>query len=75
MTTKPKKFLTVNQLTERWGDCSRMLIERRLREDPRFPRPMRLGGRLRLFAEDEVEAYEKSFIAGRQASMAGGGVK
>jgi predicted DNA-binding transcriptional regulator AlpA len=58
---KPKKYLTVAQLCERWGNRSFMFIERKLRTDKNFPRPMRLGGRLRLFDEDAIEAYERSF--------------
>jgi predicted DNA-binding transcriptional regulator AlpA len=61
---KPKKYLTVAQLCERWGDRSHMFIERKLRTDPNFPQPMRLCGRLRLFDEDAIEAYERSFITG-----------
>jgi hypothetical protein len=58
-----KKYLTLNQLRERWGNCSHMFVERRLRADPDFPKPMRFdGGRTRLFALDEVEAYERSKI-------------
>jgi predicted DNA-binding transcriptional regulator AlpA len=63
MTDKPKKFLTVAQICARWGDRSTMFVERKLRDDPRFPRPMKLGGRLRLFDEAEIEAYERGFVA------------
>jgi predicted DNA-binding transcriptional regulator AlpA len=59
-TKQPKKYLTLQQLCTRWGDRSRMFVERRLRNDPDFPRPIRLGsGRIRLFDEAEVEDYEK----------------
>jgi hypothetical protein len=42
-----------------------MTIERKLRNDPNFPKPMRLGddGRIRLFNLDEVEAYERRAVA------------
>ena len=58
-----KKFLTTAQLRERWGSCSHMFIERRLAGDPGFPQPIKLGGRMRLWDVDEVEAYERRFIA------------
>jgi predicted DNA-binding transcriptional regulator AlpA len=64
MPTKPKKYLTVEHLCDRWGDRSRMSVERLLRTDPNFPKPMRLGGkgRVRLFDEEKIEAYERRFI-------------
>ena len=63
-TTKiaPKRFLTAAQLQERWGGCSHMFIERRLAGDPRFPRPVKLGGRLRFFPLDEIEEYERACV-------------
>jgi len=63
-----KRFLTTKQLRERWGGCSHMLIERRLKSDPRFPRPVQFGKRWRLWAEDEVEAYERSLVVRRGAA-------
>jgi predicted DNA-binding transcriptional regulator AlpA len=57
-----KKYLTLNQLRERWGNCSHMFVERRLKSDPTFPKPMKLDGRVRLFALDAIEAYERSKI-------------
>jgi predicted DNA-binding transcriptional regulator AlpA len=57
------KYITVNQLCARWGDCSVMLIERRLKSDPKFPRPRKFkGGRVRLFDIGEVEEYEQFMI-------------
>jgi predicted DNA-binding transcriptional regulator AlpA len=60
--TLAKKYLTAKQLSERWGDCSHMFIERRLASDPNFPKPLRLGGRLRLFPLDQIESYERSKV-------------
>ena len=53
-----KKYLTTSQLRERWGDCSHMTIERKLRDDPRFPKAYRFT-RFRLFDLDEIEEYER----------------
>jgi hypothetical protein len=55
------KFITVPQLCERWGGLSHMFVERRLREDPNFPKPQRLG-RLRVFDVPTIEAYERSLV-------------
>src|SRR5258706_5036940 len=57
-----KLYLTTAQLCKRWGGCSHMFIERRLKTDPRMPRPMKLGGRGRLFDLDQNEAYERGPI-------------
>jgi hypothetical protein len=59
---RAKRYLTVNMLRERWGDCSHMLIERKLRDDPTFPRYIKVG-KARLFDEDDVEAYERAAAA------------
>jgi hypothetical protein len=59
-----KKYLTLNQLCERWGNCTTMSIERKLRDDKTFPQPVRLlDGRMRYFALDEIEAYERKAAA------------
>ena len=60
-TSEPSaaKYLTMSQLCERYGNCSPMTIERRLQNDPRFPKPIYFGKRMRLFAENKLEAYER----------------
>jgi hypothetical protein len=61
--TKPKRYLTVVQLRERWGNVSQMFVERRMRSDPDFPKAMKFPrGRLRLFDESEVEEYERKAV-------------
>ncbi len=63
-TTVTKRFITTAQLRHRWGDCSHMMIERGLASDPTFPKPVKLGGgRLRFWALDQVEAYERGKAA------------
>jgi predicted DNA-binding transcriptional regulator AlpA len=57
-----KIYLTTAQLRKRWGGCSHMFIERRMKSDPKFPRPVKLGGRVRLFDLNQIEAYERSRI-------------
>jgi predicted DNA-binding transcriptional regulator AlpA len=58
-----KKYLTAAQLCARYGGRSHMWVERKLKSDPRFPRPKKFGGRLRLFDLDEIEAYERAAVA------------
>jgi predicted DNA-binding transcriptional regulator AlpA len=59
---KTEKFLTANQLCERWGGCSHMFIQRRLESDPTFPKPVKFGGRKRFFSLAQVEMYERKFV-------------
>jgi predicted DNA-binding transcriptional regulator AlpA len=55
------KFINVPQLCDRWGGISTMTIERKLKDDPNFPRPRRLG-RLRVFDIPEIETYERGLV-------------
>ena len=60
MASKPdQKFITTAQLRSRWGGCSHMTIERKLKRDPKFPRPYHIM-RVRMFDLAEIEAYERS---------------
>jgi predicted DNA-binding transcriptional regulator AlpA len=72
MPSRPvtKQFITTAQLRDRWAGVSHMFIERRLASDPTFPRPVKLGGRLRLWDVDQIEAYERKCAAGRGESEA-----
>jgi hypothetical protein len=55
-----KLYLTAAQLCERYGGVSHMWLERRLANDPAFPRPVRFGNsKLRMFDLAELEAYER----------------
>ena len=56
--SKSKKWKTTRQVQERYGDCSHMWIERRLKDDPDFPRPVKFT-RLRMWAEDELDVYDR----------------
>ena len=63
---RQKRFLTMRQLQTRWGNCSHMTIERRMEADRNFPRPMRLPqARVRLWDEEEIEAYERASVVPR----------
>jgi hypothetical protein len=51
-------------LRARYGGRSQMWIARRLQNDPTFPKAFYFG-RLRFFALDDVETWERSQIAER----------
>jgi predicted DNA-binding transcriptional regulator AlpA len=61
---KTKSYLTAKQLRGRYGNRSHMWIERRLTEDPNFPRPVYFG-RFRFWALDEIEQWERAAIVAR----------
>jgi hypothetical protein len=61
-SSRPKRFITVPELRERWGGVSQMFVERKIKEDPTFPTIYRMS-RHRLFDLDEVEAYERRSVA------------
>jgi hypothetical protein len=63
------RFLTTRQLRHRWGDCSHMFIERRLKADPDMPQPDYFG-RLRFFRLSKIETYEAKRSTARQAEAA-----
>ena len=61
-TQSQKRFLTTAQLRERWGGVSHMFIERRLESDPNFPRPLKLGQRIRFYDLADIERWERTRI-------------
>jgi hypothetical protein len=50
-------YMSGRQLRRRYGDVSHMWIERRLKNDPDFPRPEFFGSQ-RFYKISAVEAYE-----------------
>jgi predicted DNA-binding transcriptional regulator AlpA len=66
---RPKRYLTAAQLRERYGDRSTMWIERIMKRDPRFPRPIYIG-RYRFWNLNEIEAYERDVAARRVPEVA-----
>jgi predicted DNA-binding transcriptional regulator AlpA len=55
-------FLTSRQLRQRYGGVSYMWIERRLADDPEFPKPVYLGAR-RFWPLTAVELWERTRAA------------
>jgi predicted DNA-binding transcriptional regulator AlpA len=56
------QWVSARQLRKRYGDRSHMWVERRLKNDADFPRPIKIG-RLRFWDLDQLEAYERSRVA------------
>lgn len=69
--TSGTKYLTMSQVCARYGDCSPMTIERRLKNDPRFPQPMPFGSkRMRLWDLSKLEQYERALVVERDEETA-----
>ena len=58
-----KQFIGIRAVRQRYGGRSHMWIERKLANDPTFPKPHTFGGRLRLWAVDELEKWERECAA------------
>lgn len=56
------EFISANQLRARYGGRSHMWVERKLKDDPAFPRPTYFG-RLRFWNLPELEAWERQLAA------------
>jgi hypothetical protein len=71
-TSEPSaaKYLTMSQLCERYGNCSPMTIERRLQNDPRFPKPIYFGKRMRLWDISKQEQYERALAVAKEGETA-----
>jgi predicted DNA-binding transcriptional regulator AlpA len=55
-------YLRTRQVQARYGGCSHMFIERRLANDPTFPRPVYFG-RMRFWKLSELEKWEAAQAA------------
>jgi predicted DNA-binding transcriptional regulator AlpA len=55
----PRRFLTATQVLQRYGGASEMWLWRRLKLDPKFPRPVVISNR-RFFDEGELDAYDEA---------------
>jgi predicted DNA-binding transcriptional regulator AlpA len=56
-------YLTAKQVRVRYGGCSHMWIERRLKDDSGFPRPIFIGRR-RFWRLDELTVWEAALPSG-----------
>jgi predicted DNA-binding transcriptional regulator AlpA len=57
-------WLSTRKLLRRYG-VSHMWVERRLLNDPDFPKPVKFG-RLRFWDINEIEQYERSRVSMKQ---------
>jgi hypothetical protein len=65
--SKPKRFLTTRQLSERWGGISTRTIAR-WRVAGKVPAPIKMPGSCYdLYDEDEIEAHERSLVSNDRA--------
>jgi hypothetical protein len=64
MAAGTPKYITKSQLRKRYGDRSRMWVDRILKRDPRFPRPFHLpNSQLDFFDLAALEQYERECVA------------
>ena len=58
MNAKIRSYLTAAQVRDRYGGKSAMWLWRKLRDDPKFPRPLEISRNVRLFSVAELDRYE-----------------
>lgn len=56
-----ERFIGIREVQRRYNDVSHMTIERRLQNDPAFPKPIRFG-HLRMWKISDLEKYERSLV-------------
>ena len=61
------KYIDTPQLRDRYGGVSHMWVERRLQNDPTFPRPIYIG-RLRYFEVEKLAAWERAVATKSRAA-------
>ncbi len=67
--TSPDTLIPIAQLRARYGGVSHMWIERRLKDDAAFPRPLYIAKR-RFWRLAELATWERSVAARRQPVVA-----
>jgi predicted DNA-binding transcriptional regulator AlpA len=55
---KSRRYVDARTLRGRYGNRSDQWIRDKLEKDPRFPKPEPIPGRLRLWREDKLDAYD-----------------
>jgi predicted DNA-binding transcriptional regulator AlpA len=58
-TNFKRSYSTGPQVRQRYGGRSEMWLWRKLKKDPRFPRPLVMSRNLRLFDDHELDAYDE----------------
>ena len=67
---RKRSYSTATQVRERYGNRSAMWLWRKLRDDPRFPRPLDMGRNLKLFDDAELDAYDLALRAASKSPEA-----
>jgi predicted DNA-binding transcriptional regulator AlpA len=62
MSKEDPVYIATRQLRRRYGGVSHMWVERRMVDDPAFPKPVYFGAR-RFWAVAELEAWERATAA------------
>jgi len=62
LSTEQPTYVTTRQLRNRYGGVSHMWIERRLADDPAFPKPVYFGAR-RFWPRAAIENWERAAVA------------
>jgi hypothetical protein len=57
-------WISARQVCQRYGGRSHMWLDRKLRNNPDFPRPA-YDGRIRIFRVAELDDYDRALIAAR----------
>ncbi|MGC0326213.1 putative DNA-binding transcriptional regulator AlpA [Bradyrhizobium sp. USDA 326] len=65
ITSDHDPLIPTSQLRARYGGVSHMWVERRLKDDPDFPRPLYIAKR-RFWRLGELAAWERDVAARRQ---------
>jgi predicted DNA-binding transcriptional regulator AlpA len=60
------RYIGTRELQRRYGNISHMTIERRLANDPSFPKPIKFG-HLRMWKISDLEVYERPLVVARSA--------
>jgi predicted DNA-binding transcriptional regulator AlpA len=65
MSKEQSVYIPTRQLRDRYGGVSQMWIERRMADDPAFPKPVYFGAR-RYWPIAALEAWERSSATKRR---------
>ena len=70
--TAPRKrsYSTSRQVRQRYGNRSAMWLWRKLKHDPRFPRPLAMGPNLHLFEDEALDQYDDALRADTDGEVA-----
>jgi predicted DNA-binding transcriptional regulator AlpA len=58
------KYISAAQVCERYGNRSHMWLERMIRDNPGFPKPIKLGKSMRFFLVEDLVRFERNCAAG-----------